>query len=791
MSTVERITTQATSDPVVTLPARDSIVAVTTVLFLALLAVFSVYRQTPPAVKSADSPAGEFSASRAMNHLAIIAQRPHQIGTVEHDVVRDYLVNELRAQGLVPEVQTATALNPVWKGEFRAGTVQNVIARLPGTASNKALMLVAHYDSVPNGTGASDDGVGVAALLETLRALKSAPPLKNDVIFLFTDGEEPGLLGAYAFTREHPWAKEVGLVLNFEARGIRGPSIMFETSPNNGWLIGEFGANEPYPIAHSLAYEIYRLLPNDTDFTVFKKASMPGLNFAYINGLTHYHTPLDTVAALDQRSLQDHGSSALAMARHFGNVDLNAAKVPTRNAVYFDLLGLAFVRYSGVWIFPLAIITTLAFGTLLIYGLRKRRLTLRGLVWGLLAFLAPLIAAPLAVSLLWFLVLRLNDVAGVRTQGEAYESNFFFVSFIVLAVAITAALYNFFRKRASLENLAASALFVWLILLWLGALLLPGASYLPTWLLLLNLPPLAYLLVAKEPKIRSTGFLVLLFLCAVPGIVLLVPLIYQTYLGLTLNLIAPLIVLLVLLLSLLITQLKLVATPRKWLLPAALLVIGVGFLGAGIFGSSYDAQQPRLNTVFYGLNADTQNSIWATLDPAPDEWTAKLFKSNGNGKIQRIRLPEFFGVRANTQFASAPADALAVPGPQLTIASDKVVDGVRSIVLRVNSPRQAPVVSIYLDTPAEVQAFAVNGRKVDSIPGGKNFWKLRYFALPEAGIELALDLKVEEPLKFRVVDQSYGLPSLPGKSMPPRPGDVLPSSIPFSDSTLVSKSYTF
>lgn len=789
MSTVDTTISKPASRPLAIWPGHDSVVAITTVLFVMLMSAISVYRQQPPAVKSADAPAGDFSAARAMGHLAIIAQRPHQIGSAEHDVVRDYLLNELRAEGLVPQVQTATSVNPVWKSEFRAGTVQNVIAKLPGTANSKALMLVAHYDSVPNGAGASDDGAGVATLLETLRALKSSSPLKNDVIFLFTDGEEPGLLGAEAFTREHPWAKDVGTVLNFEARGIRGPSIMFETSPNNGWLINEFGANAPHPIAHSLAYEIYRLLPNDTDFTVFKRANLPGLNFAYINGLTNYHTPIDNLASLDERSLQHHGSNALALARQFGNVDLRATKAS--NAVYFDLLGLTFIRYSGMWIWPLAIFTTLAFGALVFYGVRRRRLTVRGLIWGFVALLAALLGAALVSGAIWFLVTTFNDVAGVRTQGEAYESNLFFVSFVALALAITSAVYIFFRKRTAIENLIAGALVIWLILLWAAAVMLPGASYLPTWLLLLNLPPLAYLLFAKQPDLRSKRFLTLLFLCAVPGLVLLVPLIYQSYVALTLRLIAPLTALLVLLLSLMIPHLKLVATPRKWLLPAALVVIGIGFLGAGIFGSSYDAQQPKLHTLFYGLDADTQNSVWATLDPVPDDWTTKFFKSNGNSKIQKIRLPQFFGAKANTQFGSTQADVLSVAGPQLAMVSDKVTNGVRSVVLHVNSPRQAPVVSIYIDSPAEVQTFAIDGRKVDSVSAGKNSWRLRYHALPVQGIDLALDVKAQEPLKFRVVDQSYGLPEFPGKSIPPMPSGLLPTTFPFSDSTLVSKSYVF
>ncbi len=770
-------------------PARESVMAIAMVLFLTLLAAFSVYRQNPPAVMDANSPPPVFSAARAMKHLEVISQRPHPMGSAEHAAVRDYIVNELSAQGLRPEVQTATAVNPAWKGEFRAGTVQNVIARLPGAANTRAVMLVGHYDSVPNGFGASDDGAAVAAMLESLRALKSSAALKNDVIFLFTDGEEAGLLGAYAFANEHPWARDVGLVMNFEARGNHGPSIMFETSNQNGWLIKEFAASAPRPVAHSLAYEIYRLLPNDTDFTVFKK-SVPGLNFAYIDGITHYHTALDTIAAIDQRSVQHHGATALALTRHFGNLNLQQTRA--RNAVYFDLLGLTMVRYSAAVILPLAIVTTIAFVALLIFGLRKKRLRISGLVWGFVALLASLIVASLAVKLLWDLVLRFQDVAGVRGQGEAYESDLFFVSFVALALAITSALYIFFGKRTTIENLTAGALLLWLILLWLASLLLPGASYLPAWLLLFNLPPLAYLLLAKQPDVKSTQFLVLLFLCAVPGMVLLIPLIYQTYVGLTLRLAGGVIAILILLIGLLLPQLKLIATPRKWLMPAAMLVIAVGFLGAGIFASNYDAQQPRLNTLFYGFNAETQTSVWATPDSRPDEWKAK-FILGGPNKPSFGVLPDFFGAKNDRRFAMVQTESLPLAAPQLTMVDDKSGNGVRSVVLCVKSPREAPVVAIYIDSEAEVQAFAVNGRKVDSVPAGRSRsgWNLRYQALPAEGIELAMDLKTQQPLKLRVVDQSYGLPTLADKPPPPRPAGLIPSTYPFNDSTLVAKSFVF
>ena len=86
----------------------------------------------------------------------------------------------------------------------------------------------AHYDSVPVGPGASDDGVGVATLLEVGSILKRRP-LQRPVILLFNEGEELGLVGARAFLPD-PLSRNVDSLLNFEARGVNGPVTMFETN---------------------------------------------------------------------------------------------------------------------------------------------------------------------------------------------------------------------------------------------------------------------------------------------------------------------------------------------------------------------------------------------------------------------------------------------------------------------------------------------------------------------------------------------------------------------------------
>src|SRR5262249_23057660 len=149
------------------------------------------------------------------------------------------IMKELSAAGLEPQLQQTIGINRAAR-PLRVGVVENILAKLKGTTDGKSVLLVSHYDSMPNSFGASDNGSGVAALLETLRALKTGPALKNDVVFLFSDGEESGLLGSKVFVDEHAWAKNIGVVLNLDARGNSGPAMMFETSEDNGWLIREF-----------------------------------------------------------------------------------------------------------------------------------------------------------------------------------------------------------------------------------------------------------------------------------------------------------------------------------------------------------------------------------------------------------------------------------------------------------------------------------------------------------------------------------------------------------------------
>jgi hypothetical protein len=769
---------------------KDTAIIAATTLLLAFFVWLSIYKQNPPAVVSVSAPPTEFASGRAMRHLEVITKKPHPIGSPAHSAVRDYLLKELTAAGLNPEVQTTTAANADWPDSLHVGTVNNVLARLKGTDSTKAVMLVGHYDSKPISYGANDAGSAVVTMLETLRALQSGPPLKNDVIFLFTDGEEAGLLGARGFISEHPWVKDAGVVLNFEARGNGGPVYMFETSNQDGWLIREFAEAAPHPVAHSLAYEIYRLLPNDTDLTVFKEAGISALNFAYLDGLPYYHTLLDNYQNLDERSIQHEGSYALALARHFGSQDLQNTK--ESNAIYFNIFGSALVHYPSAWAMPLAGLSLVLFFGLVLFGLRRKRLRLFEIVLGFLSFLLTLIVSAGVATLTWRVVSRLHPKSAVMPRGETYNSDFYLAGFIALTVAVGSTLYVLYRKKISVENLTVGALLWWLIFAVATSILLPGASYLFTWPLLFSLAAL-WVWLARGRETISFGESLILLAGAIPGIVLLSPAIHELSIGLTLNFVGAVAVVLTLLLGLLIPQLKILAAPGKWVLPGAAAVAVLVILLVAVMTSHYSREHPGLDRLFYGLNADTGQAVWGSPDERLDEWTSAVFAANS----ERGTLKEFFYSYSGRKYFKRPAPALPIAAPEITLLESKVDNDVRTLRLHLASPRQANIVSLYVDSEGEMLKVSLDGKQVEdgstqAAKERRNEWSMVYYAFPPGGVELVTEMKTTQPVKLRIVDQSYGLPEMPDRPFGARPANLIPAPGPFpTDTTLVSKSFTF
>lgn len=759
------------------------------ILLMASLAVIAIRQLSPPAAVPPGAPAPEFSSGRALAHVKAIAGSPRPMGAAAHSAARDYILNELTKAGLTPEVQRTTAATSSATGDIRAGTVENIVARLNGTSNTRAILLMSHYDSVPASFGASDDASGVSVLLETLRALKTGPALNNDVIFLFTDGEEIALLGAHAFVAEHPWARDVGLVLNFEARGTSGPSILFETSDHNGRLITEFSKAAPRPVANSLAYEVYRLLPNNTDLTVFKNAAFTGLNFAYIDRSTHYHTQLDSIEEIDERSLQHHGSYALALTKHFGNLDLHNLR--ERNVVYFDVLGLFLLYYSGAFVPLITLLIAVLVLGLVVLGWRKGRLSLARLGIGLAVQLVTFLVVPVVLAIAWMLMQGVLNVFGRSAQGAAYQSKLYLIGFAALAIAISYIPYAALLPKIRLENFMASSLVWWIFLLILTSVLLPGVSYLLTWPVLFCLPAFAYLLLAGERKPRRVVLIFFFLLAVTPALLMLAPAIYLMSIGLNLNAIGIIMAILILLCGLLVPHFLSLRLGNDRAFAIVIALAGVFFIGAAVFGSTHDARQPKLNSLFYGLNADTGKAIWASFDGKPDEWTSRVLSPNA----QKRAAPEFFAAGRAGLLLQAEAAPVSLPAPNATLLTDTTKDALRTVTLRITSPRGAPAISVYLDSLKNLQGVWVNGKriKVEATTASSQrtgSWNIYYYNVPVEGIELTLELSPGESVKMRVVDQSYSLPDLPESSLGNRPDGIIPSPVVYNDATVVSKSFS-
>jgi len=754
-------------------------------LLVALVAFFSIRQQNPPAPLAVNAPVTEFAAGRAMKHVEAIAQAPRPIGSARQAEAREYILHQLTVLGLPAEIQKTTAVDSTSPPFFAAGTVHNIVARKSGTGgSGSSVLLVAHYDSVPTGPGANDDGAGVAALLETARALQAGnSTLKNDVLFLFTDGEEAGLLGARAFINEHPWAGNVRLTLNFEARGRGGAVIMFETSAQNGGLIRALANAAPYPVATSLGYEVYKRLPNDTDLTVFKKAKLQGLNFAYIDGLTHYHSELDSVGNVDARSLQHHGSYALALARSFGNAAL--AEKREDDAVYFNAWGPLLVHYPERLALPLGLAVLVLFAAVAVLGFKRKRVTLGGFVKSALLFFLSLISTPALITGTWWLIRKVHPHYNL-IPGDTYSRDLYALGFVALTIATTSVFLGSLGRSISLLNLILGALLWWAVSMVAASILLVGGSYVFTWPLLVALLALGYIFAAEKSEPGPKITLVLFTLYAVPGILLIAPLLYFTFMALPLAFAGALVVLLVLLLGLLIPHLRGVTSGKKWMFPGTIATLGVVLFFVAGLTSSFGKDRRRVSHLLYALNAGTEQAVWASAGSQPDEWTAQFLGTNA----QQRPLADYFPLSRRLYLqATAPTAPLAAP--EVSVLQDTTENGGRRLRLRIASPREA--VRLSVQTEAAVLAASVDGKQLSiaSDAETEKRWGMLYFALPKEGIELSLETKTAGPLTLTVVDESYGLPEIPGRSFTSRLEYMMPAPLLRSDCTLVGKNYTF
>eukprot|EP01105_Mastigella_eilhardi_P028330 TRINITY_DN9262_c0_g1_i1.p1 TRINITY_DN9262_c0_g1~~TRINITY_DN9262_c0_g1_i1.p1 ORF type:complete len:811 (-),score=178.29 TRINITY_DN9262_c0_g1_i1:90-2501(-) len=289
-------------------------------------------RWWPPAYGDADG-----SVSRAVGQLRVLGRLPRPLGSQANAEARTRLLawslralsRKCNAVGVTLTVTEERAdgngeCSRLGDREFCYGNVTNVVATLATGPS--AVVINAHFDSGPNSPGASDNGHAVVAAMEVLRRLCYAPladevlsswPLS--VIFLFSNGEESGLIGSHAFTHHHNSSDGIkpAFFINHDALGaVSGYPLAFRVS-DVAALHDVYAQAAPFPSISPLPADIFAsgLLGGNTDFVSFDAAGMVGFDQVFVGPTQQYHTPLDAAEYVSPAALSVAVNTTLALLR--------------------------------------------------------------------------------------------------------------------------------------------------------------------------------------------------------------------------------------------------------------------------------------------------------------------------------------------------------------------------------------------------------------------------------------------------------------------------------------------
>ncbi|MGB5434637.1 MAG: M28 family peptidase [Maribacter sp.] len=751
-------------------------------ILLILLAIYWSFKtEMPTYTGDINAPETVFSTDRALTYVKQISQKPHGVGFPAHAEVREYIIAQLEKMGLETSIQEGYTAGD-W-GNFSKAI--NILARIKGSRTGKALLLLTHYDSSPHSSlGASDAGSGVATLLEGIRAfLAEGHQAKNDIIILITDAEELGLNGADLFVTKHPWAKEVGLTLNFEARGSGGPSYMLvETNRGNGKLIGEFIKADPkYPVANSLVYSIYKMLPNDTDLTVFREdGDIEGFNFAFIDDHYDYHTVRDNYERLDRNTLAHQGSYLMPLLTYFANADLGSLK-SLDDFIYFNVPFFKLVSYPFEWIWPMFLLAVLFFGILLVIGFRKKVIQGNEILKGFLPLIISLVINGVVGFYSWTILKWIYPAYTDILHGFTYNGHAYIAAFVFFSIATCFWIYHKF-KTVETPNLLVAPLFFWLLICGLIAAYLPGASFfiVPVYALLVS-----FMVVINQTK-PSTY---LLFLLALPALWIFSPFIQMFPVGLGLKLIVASTLLTALTFYLLLPVFGYYKHKNRLAMLGCLLFLG--FMASAHFNSGFTKENAKPTSLLYVLDTDTHTAQWATYEQVISDWTAQYI---GDTK----EIPEKLADKTiSSKYSSgfsyvAEAPIKDIASPKIDISLDTIIGDERILELCIIPKRNVNRLEVFTNA-VEIKKVVVNTLELSEyyLANRKNGKLITHYISNNEYTDLRLTLPKNEKLELTLYEASNNLLYNDQFTVPERPDDNIPMPFVLNDAILLTKKLTF
>ncbi|MFB3854623.1 MAG: M28 family peptidase [Vicinamibacterales bacterium] len=713
-----------------------------------------------------------FSTEDAAAHVEMLAGvvGSRWVGTEANQRARSYIVEQLGRSGFEVRIQEADASRPEHGVTAR---VANIIGTKPGRKP-AAIALVSHYDSVPESPGAADAALGVAVALEAGRVLAAVPDRAHTLVVALTDAEEVGLMGAAALVTD-PVFQAVRAYLNFEAVGTTGPPMLFETGPGNSWIVEAWARSVPHPAGTSFAREIYKALPNDTDFSILKRTGAVGLNFAPTGNSHAYHTKNDRPAALSRRTLEEMGRNAVAAAEALDRLDLERRS--TEESVYFAVEGAAAFAFSPAVAESLLALAA-ALGIVAWVRLLASLWRADGALSTLMAVLEEL------ASLAAFVGAMLAAAWAVRATSAFYHPWYarpwLFFALLVAAGLLgsrivthlsTALLPVRFTGTPHPAGRWAVAFPAWILIAGAAWFYAPGASYLATVPLLvasiaaLGVPPrsgtavriasVIALAAAGAVCIRPAAMLLGFAVPAFGRIPVVTPFyVYPALLAAAALFVGPPLA------AIAVRGSDVAGTGRRRLWPRTVTLASV--LGASwallLLGDAYTSARPELREANYYHDVATRRAFWEVggrepgtgvrdISGAPAGWVRVSDALLASAPVGRTTGGPFVHRAPAAPLATPPANVQATLRQQ----------GTEDAVLEVTVYPREPGLAVTLHLPRGVNPIDSNLAGADRGSG----WRATYVAPPPEGVRFTLRVpSASVPLisAARVVVRTSGLP---------------------------------
>ncbi len=608
---------------------------------------------------------------------------------------------------------------------------------------------------------------------------------------------------------------DVAMVLSLEMRGGGGGAWMFETGPDNGWVIDALQRADPHPLVNSVSLEIYQRMPNDTDFTPFRDAGRAGLNFAGVGRPHVYHQAYDTPGNLSESTLQHHGARTLALLQHFGTRDL--ASVHSPDVAYFSVSHLGLFAYGHAWIWGLGI-SVAALWALVLMVARRRGATLVRLLATCLLSVTYLVALGFAAR---GLVAWRSDAhweVGALQAGTFFGEGWYVAALVALSVALLSAGFGVFRRWFTVLELGAGALLVPALLAILATVVAPMAAQNLHWPVLAGC--LGVLAVAGTPKLGrlATGRWLAALVASVPVLAVLVPLTEGVWLAMGLQAAWPVAAVIGVQLLLVLPALGGLGTPNGWWAPAVGLAAAGGFLLMGSRAAAPSPDRPAPSTLVYALERGSGAAFWGTdaMRGASDPgflWASRTLgpfqagsadtgAGNGGetGEGGSVAVPGAIALHgggvdglvdfstARVRYALAPATVADIAPLEVSVIPDGGSAGIgfsgRPLRVMVSSSIGAEMMLFRFGAGLELTA--VDGRPM---PGGGTARERTLEHWGSMGDGVALDILADpqqvSTVEFVVVEHHLRPVDLVGSDPFARPPELAPNVAMLSDRAMV------